>query len=205
MTLHTEHLACIRGHKTLFSELNMTLNPGQVLIVEGSNGSGKTSLLKTLTGLRPPNEGDVLWCGESIASLGSEYREKLAWLGHHNGIKEDLTALENLRLARALDAAGEKSINEVLDEVGLRGRKHSFPRQFSAGMKRRLALARLLLLDATLWILDEPQSALDKKGIAQFEWFLAKHLQNGGMAVMTSHHDVNLPGCKVDYLKLGAE
>ncbi|MDO6459505.1 cytochrome c biogenesis heme-transporting ATPase CcmA [Granulosicoccaceae sp. 1_MG-2023] len=192
MTLSTDNLACRRGHRTLFSGLNLAVGAGQVLLVEGSNGSGKTSLLKMLSGLRAPDEGEIYWHDTPIRKLGADYRRHLAWLGHDNGIKEDLTAAENLRLATALAPAGPRSLNEALDEVGLRDRKHTLPRLFSAGMKRRLALARLRLLDSRLWILDEPQTALDKTGIALFESILTDHLQAGGMAVMTSHHDVEL-------------
>ena len=202
MTLSTDNLACQRGHRTLFSGLNLSIAPGQALLVEGSNGSGKTSLLKMLSGLRPPDDGEVCWDGTPIRTLGADFRRHLAWLGHDNGIKEDLTAAENLRLAKALCESGERTINEVLEHVGLRDRKNTLPRLFSAGMKRRLALARLLLLESKLWILDEPQTALDRTGIALFESILTAHLQSGGLAVMTSHHDVELDDSLLVRLRL---
>ncbi len=192
VSLESHELSCIRGHHTLFANLGFRLDCGQVLLVEGSNGSGKTSLLKMLTGLRLPDAGKVFWLGQPIEDLGAEYREQITWLGHSNGIKEDLTAAENLRLSRTLSPTNTRKINDVLEMVNLRNRKNTLPRQFSAGMKRRLAIARLLLVSSPLWILDEPQAALDKSGIALFEGFLKAHLQNGGMAVMTSHHEVNL-------------
>lgn len=192
MSLKTREVSCIRGHRTLFDNLALTLEGGQALLVEGSNGSGKTSLLKMLTGLRPPDSGDILWKDQSIVSLGAEYRGQIAWLGHSNGIKEDLTAAENLRITQTLCPGNNRKINEALEMVELRRQKNALPRLFSAGMKRRLALARLLLVSSPLWILDEPQSALDKTGIAMFEAFLSEHLDKGGMAVMTSHHDVEL-------------
>ena len=99
MTLSTDNLACQRGHRILFSGLNLSIAPGQALLVEGSIGSGKTSLLKMLSGLRPPDDGEVCWDGTPIRTLGADFRRHLAWLGHDNGIKEDLTAAENLRLA----------------------------------------------------------------------------------------------------------
>ena len=204
MSLKTRDLACTRGHRTLFSELNLELNKGQVLLVEGSNGSGKTSLLKMLTGLRPTDAGEILWEDQNIEALGAEYRSQIAWLGHSNGIKEDLTAVENLRIARVLDQANERKINDVLEMVKLRAQKNTLPRQFSAGMKRRLSLARLLLINSPLWILDEPQAALDKTGIAMFESFLTEHVKNGGMAVMTSHHDVDLDKQYLVKLRLSA-
>lgn len=203
MSLKTRDLACTRGHRTLFSGLGLELNQGQVLLVEGSNGSGKTSLLKMLTGLRPTDAGEILWDNQNIETLGAQYREKVAWLGHCNGIKEDLTAVENLRVARTLDQANDRKINDVLDMVKLRAQKNTLPRQFSAGMKRRLSLARLLLIKSPLWILDEPQAALDKTGIAMFESFLTEHVKNGGMAVITSHHDVKLEEQYLVKLRLG--
>jgi len=192
VSLISRELACVRGHRTLFEKLDFTLAPGYVLLVEGDNGSGKTSLLKMLAGLRAPDHGDILWNGTSIRTLGADYRSQLLWLGHANGLKEDLTAAENLRIAQALHARTDRKINQVLEMVRLRGYKHTRPRLFSAGMKRRLALARLLLQQAPLWILDEPQASLDITGIAMLESFVHQHLADGGMAVMTSHHSVSL-------------
>ncbi len=204
MSLKSRGLSCVRGHFTLFEDLAFELDAGQVLLVEGSNGSGKTSLLKILTGLRPANAGEIFWNDQSIAYLGAEYREQLAWLGHSNGIKEDLTAAENLRVATTLFPVNERKINQALEMVNLRTQKNVLPRLFSAGMKRRLALARLLLFQSPLWILDEPQAALDRTGIAMFESFLRNHLQNGGLAVMTSHHEVDLEKQLIIRLRLDA-
>ncbi|HID06856.1 MAG TPA: heme ABC exporter ATP-binding protein CcmA, partial [Armatimonadetes bacterium] len=134
--------------------------------------------------------------------LDHAYKEQLAWLGHTNGIKEDLTAAENLRIARVLSPTNGRKINDALERVNLRNRKNAIPRHFSAGMKRRLALARFLLVSAPLWVIDEPQAALDKTGIALFESILQEHLDSGGMAVMTSHHDVNLDDAYIIRLRL---
>ncbi len=169
-----------------------------MLLVEGHNGSGKTTLLKTLAGLREPDAGTVLW----------EQPQPIVWLGHSNGIKDDLTALENLQMMQVM-ARGEgskkpPSLKAVLERMGLTGNGHRFPRHFSAGMKRRLALCRLLLSDARLWILDEPQAALDKAGIQLFEALLAEHLAQGGSAIMTSHHSVGLQASHIQHLRLAA-
>ncbi len=204
MSLQSRELSCIRGHNTLYRDLNFNLDIGQVLLVEGSNGSGKTSLLKTIAGLRLPESGQILWNGQDIQKLGAEYREQIAWLGHSNGIKEDLTTVENLQLARTLSKRNSRKINNILEIVSLRNKKNALPRQFSAGMKRRLALARLLLVCSPLWIIDEPQAALDRAGIEMFESMLRIHLQDGGMAVMTSHHDVNLNDSLVNKLRLSS-
>jgi heme exporter protein A len=210
MLLEVVGLHCTRGYHALFSDLAFTLEAGQLLLVEGHNGSGKTTLLKTLAGLREPDAGQVLW----------EQQQPIVWLGHSNGIKDDLTALENLQMMQVMagnlppipspsptGGEGSKkppSLKSVLERMGLAGNGHRFPRHFSAGMKRRLALCRLLLSDARLWILDEPQAALDKAGIQLFEMLLAEHLAQGGSAIMTSHHHVGLQGSHIQRLLLAA-
>lgn len=205
MLLEVAGLHCTRGYRSLFSDLAFTLEAGQLLLVEGHNGSGKTTLLKTLAGLREPDAGQVLWKQQPIAAWGAEYRQQFVWLGHSNGIKDDLTALENLQMMQALAPPRSHSpMKTVLERMGLAGNGHRFPRHFSAGMKRRLALSRLLLSSARLWILDEPQAALDKAGIQLFESILTEHLQQGGSAIMTSHHDVGLQGPHVQRLVLAA-
>lgn len=206
MLLQVVGLHCTRGYRTLFSELAFTLEAGQLLLVEGHNGSGKTTLLKTLAGLREPDGGQVLWGSQPIQSLGADYRQQFVWLGHSNGIKDDLTALENLQMMQALAGTvfSAAALKTVLERMGLAGNSHRFPRHFSAGMKRRLALSRLLLSNARLWILDEPQAALDRAGIQLFESLLQDHLQQGGGAVMTSHHTVGLSGSPIQRLLLAA-
>lgn len=206
MLLEVVGLHCTRGYRALFSDLAFTLEAGQLLLVEGHNGSGKTTLLKTLAGLREPDAGQVLWEQQPIQTWGAEYRQQFVWLGHSNGIKDDLTALENLQMMQVLAPPRSQPfpMKTVLERMGLAGNGHRFPRHFSAGMKRRLALSRLLLSSARLWILDEPQAALDRAGIQLFESILAEHLQQGGSAIMTSHHEVGLRGPHVQRLVLAA-
>ncbi len=200
--LEAKGLACRRGDRLLFKDQSFVLNSGQLLLVEGRNGSGKTTLLKTLATLRLQNRGDIHWDNQPIEKLGAEYLQNLAWLGHHNGIKSDLTAAENLRMTRSLMVPNKEKIGDVLDTIGLKGYRHTPARNFSAGMRRRLGLARLLLSDATLWVLDEPQSALDKKGISLFESLATTHLSKGGMIIMTSHHDVGFHSKYIQHLRL---
>lgn len=197
-TLEAFDLACRRGERLLFRQQNFRLESGQLLLVEGRNGSGKTTLLKTLATLRLQDKGEIHWCGSALKKLGANYLEKFSWLGHHNGIKDDLSAFENLRVTRSLQPENDLKISEALNTIGLKGYRHTSARNFSAGMKRRLGLARLLLADTPLWILDEPQSALDKSGIQLFESLATAHLDRGGMIVMTSHHDV---GFHSDYIQ----
>lgn len=194
MHLQAKGLRCSRGYHTLFKDLDFSLTAGQLLLVEGRNGCGKTTLLKTISGLRTADAGQVLWNQQPIQDCAAGYRQQFVWLGHTNGIKEDLTALENLQMMHTQTLYPTKlPFKALLEKLGLKGNAHRFPRHFSAGMKRRLGLARLLLSSAPLWILDEPQAALDKTGIRLFESLLSEHLQQGGSALMTSHHTVQLP------------
>lgn len=190
-TLEAHGLQSIRSDRLLFENLAFTLGAGEALLVEGPNGSGKTTLLRMLCGLGRPTEGTVLWCGTDIRAAWLEYVANLSYIGHRPSIKEDLTPLENLRVACALDGAREgMEILAVLDRVGLFGFEDVPCRTLSAGQRRRVALARLLLLDTPLWILDEPLTAIDRHGVAMLEQTLDDHLQAGGMAVLTTHQRI---------------
>ncbi len=190
-TYEARSLQCIRDDRVLFDELSFSVNPGQALVLEGRNGSGKTSLLRILCGIRLPESGTLLWEGRDIFRLGPEFHEHIAYLGHKDGSKLDLTPLENLRIARGLGKAQESiDLEEALDQVGLYGFEDIPTRNLSAGQQRRLAIARLLVTDAKLWILDEPFTSLDRKGIEHMERLFEEHLKRGGMAAMTTHHRI---------------
>ncbi len=199
-------LACIRGDRRLFAGLGFTLGPGERLHVTGENGSGKTSLLRMLCGLSPPEEGEVRWTGVAIASLGDEYRQAVLYLGHHNALKEELTALENLLTTSALAgvALGDAEGCEVLRRVGLAGREDLPVRFLSQGQKRRVALARLLWSPAPLWVLDEPYVALDAAAVGWLAEIIGAHIAGGGMAVLTSHQEVAIEGGVAQTLRLAA-
>jgi heme exporter protein A len=188
-------LACSRGERRLFDAVNFGLDAGDWLHVKGQNGSGKTTLLRTLIGLSPPDSGAVHWRGTDTRSCGDEYRRAFVYLGHQSALKDELTPLENLRLALAVDGFGadEAHLLEVLDRIGLRGREELPCRALSAGQKRRLLMARLLLRPADLWVLDEPFSALDGAGVELLCAMITRHLADGGIAVLTSHQDMPLP------------
>jgi heme exporter protein A len=187
-------LQCVRGERELFNNLSFSLGSGQMLLLSGPNGSGKTSLLRLLCGISPPASGEVRWQGESVLSRRGEYCRGMTYLGHHNGVKEELTPLENLRMATAVAdiVAGEDTIRAALDRVGLAGYEELPAKQLSQGQKRRVALARLLLAKAPLWILDEPLAALDVQAVALVEEVLAAHLAEGGLAVLTTHQPLNV-------------
>ena len=198
--LQGENLSCTRDDRELFSGLSFAVRPGQVLLLEGQNGSGKTSLLRIICGFREPDTGAVRWGGDEIPN--HQYYSDMAYVGHLDGIKKELTVLENLRLAQALSQAGKLTIQQALDKVRLTGYEDTLIQALSAGQKRRLSLARLLITDNILWILDEPFTSLDKQGIVLVEALMTEHCANGGMMVLTSHHDVNLEGIDVQRIRL---
>ena len=192
-SLEARGLACVRDDRTLFENLSFRLSSRQVLLLEGRNGSGKTSLLRILCGMRQPDGGELHWDGEDIFRLGPEYHAQIAYVGHRDGVKQDLTAHENLKLARGLGAPNPQTgIEEALDRVELWGFDDVPARNLSAGQQRRLALARLLVTRAHLWILDEPFTSLDSHGIGIVESLFANHVAGGGMLAVTSHHPVSL-------------
>ena len=202
--LEAHALECIRDDRTLFSNLDFRVEPGSALVLEGRNGSGKTSLLRILCGIRLPDSGTVTWGERDIDKLGPDYHMHMAYVGHRDGMKLDLTPLENLAMARALGMPNDITLEDALDLVDLRGFEDVLTRNLSAGQQRRLALARLLVTDTTLWILDEPFTSLDVHGIQVIEELLDAHTSSGGMLAVTSHHAVNLKNTTVQRINLSA-
>jgi len=200
--LEVKNLNCSRGHRSLFSGLNFKLSSSEVLLIEGGNGSGKSTLLKIVSGLRRPDAGEIMWNEHDINTIAADYSRQMVWLSHRNGINDSLTAKENIQIAISLSKSADININGVLDRVGLKAYANTPVRQFSAGMKRRLALSRLITQHASLWILDEPQGALDKAGVELLESLIAQHVANNGMVMMSSHHDVQFENITVQTLRL---
>lgn len=203
--LTVSRLACVRGDQTLFSGLDFSLAASNCLHVKGENGAGKTSLLRLLCGLGLPAEGDICWQNQNIRQLADDYRRELLYLGHHNALKDDLSALENLRLNAALAGSqlSEATAIEHLALAGLPVHKVDLPvRVLSQGQKRRTALARLLCSRAKLWILDEPFVALDLAAIDWLTRILAQHLDNAGLIIFTSHQDVTISAARLQTLRL---
>lgn len=193
-------LSCIRDDRVLFEGLTFELLAGQVLLLEGKNGSGKTSLLRILCGFREPDAGEVFWCGDAIND--SQYYQDMAYVGHLDGVKKELTVLENLKVSLALGQGGRYTIPQALAKVHLSDYDDVMVSALSAGQKRRLSLARLLITHNILWILDEPFTSLDKQGIALIESLMSEHCASGGMIVLTSHHDIELHGVDVYRINL---
>ena len=192
--LEVRSLECMRGDHRLFTNLSFSLQGGELLRLRGSNGSGKTSLLRTVCGLLEPSEGQVMWKGKNILSQRDEFNNALTYLGHHNGIKAELTGFENLRLSNVLSGnnVSDDRIYDALVQIGLGGREDLPTQVLSQGQKRRVALARLLLSEAELWILDEPFTALDVAAVDMLSKLIEGHLQKGRMVMFTTHQEVGI-------------
>ncbi|MDU8924651.1 cytochrome c biogenesis heme-transporting ATPase CcmA [Pasteurellaceae bacterium LIM206] len=190
--LQIERLACRRGENILFTELNFTVRTGDFIQIEGHNGIGKTSLLRILAGLSQPLRGKVRWDSEQISKCREDYHYYLLYLGHHAGIKPELTAWENVRFYQQISDCrqGDDILWDVLAKVGLLGREDIAAAQLSAGQQKRIALARLWLSNAPLWILDEPFTAIDKNGVKVLTALFERHVRQGGMVILTSHQEV---------------
>lgn len=203
--LSVHGLACARGDRTLFTGMDFELAGGELLMVQGGNGQGKTSLLRLLTGLSGPVAGEVRWRGEAIAKSREAFHRDMAYLAHANGIKEDLTPLENLRFQAGLAGRGfdADAAEQALRKLGLARCLDLPARMLSFGQRRRVALAGLLIAGALLWIMDEPLTGLDVHGVALVESLLREHLQRGGMVVMTTHQALTLDGASVRTLQVG--
>jgi len=204
--LECASLACMRGDRLLFKNLNFELNDAELMHVKGVNGSGKTSLLRILSGLMLAEAGGVSWNGTNIRKLREEYQQELLYIGHLPGIKGDLTALENLRVNMALSGCEitEEKAWEALGTIGLKGREDLTARVLSQGQQRRVALARMLVTSAKLWILDEPFTALDVKAVAMLQEVFVNHVKNGGMIILTTHQDFEVSDINVRLLDLGS-
>jgi heme exporter protein A len=193
-TLEARDLACSRGTATLFRNVTFSVSPGEWIAVRGPNGSGKTTLLRCVVGLTRADRGEVLWNGESIRGDAPRFHASLLFGGHLAGIKDDLSAEENLLGTLALRgvAVTPAACRAALGEAGLDKRRLLPARRLSAGQRRRIGLARLILDPAPLWALDEPLTALDDDGQQLFGRLLERHLARGGLALLATHHDLAL-------------
>lgn len=200
--LNIVSISSVRDDRVLFSGLSFSLQAGQVLVIEGRNGSGKTTLLRMLCGLRYPDEGEILWHNSSIERLKNQYYEQFSYLGHLDGVKKELTPVENLRVTAAMTWRSGIDEETALARVGLQGFEDVPAQQLSAGQRKRVALARLLISDCPLWILDEAFTALDRDGVKCLETLIEEHINNNGMVIMTSHQDISLPADRLQKVNL---
>ncbi len=200
-------LTCERGARLLFSGLAFSAEHGTLLRIAGPNGTGKTSLLRIMCGLLEPTAGEVRWRGGNIRRLREEYWKDLVYIGHLNGVKDDLTVRENLRVSVRVAgrAAGEAPLAQALDAVGLAGFEDTMARFLSQGQRRRVALARLYVSQSVpLWILDEPFTALDVRGVANLSTLIARHIEGGGTVVLTTHQEVPVDAARRKRVDLGS-
>lgn len=200
--LTARQLYCARDDRVLFENLDFDLAEGQVLQVHGSNGSGKTTLMRILCGLNDSYEGTIKWYGQDIEEQAAGFFSSLLYIGHRVGVSKVLNPIENLRWSCSLlQSVSDEQIMEALKEVGLRGFEESPCYTLSAGQQQRVSLARLIISPARLWVLDEPFTTLDSKGVAQLEQLLDRQAKAGGSVMVTTHHSLNLPDLSV--LSLG--
>jgi len=201
--LEARALSFLRQDEPVFAPLDFQLHAGELALVEGDNGSGKTTLLRMLAGLLHVGEGELRWRGEPLQH--DRCAGEILFLGHQLGLKADLSPRENLQIAAGLhgcrDGAG---VATVLADIGLRGYEDEPVRRLSAGQKKRAALARLLLLPAALWLLDEPYANLDRTGITLVNHILEAHTAVGGAALVTSHGAVSFHGGEPRHIRMHA-
>ncbi len=203
--LEVSNLTAIRDERVLFENLSFSIQSGELVQIEGRNGTGKTTLLRIVTGLADRDEGEIYWNQINIEDDRDSYHSELLFLGHQTGIKRELTAFENLHFYQAVHAlkVTTEEIYQALTQVGLAGREDVPVANLSAGQQRRVALARLWLSNQKLWILDEPLTAIDKQGVKVLESLFLQHTEKGGIVVLTTHQDMFADNDKLRKIKLG--
>lgn len=206
MKLKVENLGCERNDKQLFSGMTFGLEPGELIQVDGSNGSGKTTLLRMISGLMPIDEGMIYWNDSPIQKNRSEFMGELSFVGHKNGIKDELTAGENLKMDRTLTGRPSGvSVADALGRLGIAHCEHQLCRHLSAGQRQRVSLSRLLISATRLWVLDEPLTALDRDAQEIVRDLLVEHMESGGMALVTSHQSIEWRWHAQRTVRLGAD
>jgi len=207
--LHVQQLFCERDDRVLIRDLAFSLGSGDILQIEGPNGSGKTTLIRILCGLSDDYEGQIFWRGAPRQHHDDRFRQEHLYFGHLTGIKTSLSPRENLRWILQLKGVAqtgaglEQAIESALATVGLASYEDVPVYALSAGQKRRVALARLQIEPACLWVLDEPFTAIDRKGVAELETLVQQHAARGGSVILTTHHALALPGLRKLQLGLG--
>lgn len=203
--LELKSLACVRGERRLFSGISAHYAPGTLVRVCGDNGTGKTSLLRMVAGLSEPAAGQILWQGQDSQRERAAFQRDLVYLGHASGIKDELDPVENLMASSALaaEAIAIEPARQALGEMGLGERLALECKVLSAGQRRRVALARLLVTRKPLWLLDEPFNALDPQAVGRLADTVGRHLAAGGLCLYTTHQPVPISAARSVELRLG--
>ena len=196
--LHVDHVSYSRNDESILSGVSLSVKPGILMQIEGANGSGKTTLIKLMSGLLEPEEGTVSWHSKPIDATDSLYRGDFAYVGHKSGLKPDLTARENIEVYASLSGGRDwMTPDDALDQVGVKSLADTLCSEMSAGQKKRVTLARLLVRKVTLWLLDEPFANLDSSGGDMLKSMISEHLAAGMVAVST-HRRINWDGMQVE-------
>lgn len=202
--LSVRELACVRGGRELFSGLTFSVSAGEVAQIEGANGAGKTTLMRTLCGLSQFESGEIAWNEISIGENPEAWHASMAYVGHAHAVKSELSVVENLRVFSRLSAVRQGiTLADAVERVGLAGYDDELCKTLSAGQRRRAGLARLVIADVTIWVLDEPYTALDVKGVAIVNALIADHAARGGSVILSSHQAVSIDGVDVSRIALG--
>jgi heme exporter protein A len=187
-------LVLFRGERCLFKGLSFSLNPGELLLLEGQNGCGKTSLMRAIAGLLEFESGEILWGGRPVREYRQDFHGAMVWMAHRTGLKADLTLVENLQFEASLRTPSDAVFDEVLERLEIQRLKSLPVRSLSAGQQRRVSLARMLLSDARLWLMDEPVTNLDRDGRRLVMDLVNEHLSRNGMCLMAAHQDIEIKG-----------
>lgn len=190
--LSAKDLTLIRGERCLFQQLEFALDAGELMLLQGQNGSGKTSLLRAIAGLLSLESGEIRWNDVSVLSQRQNFHAAMVWLAHRTGLKADLTPAENLHFESTLRPQSNKDMTAIYERLGIARLKRVPLRSLSAGQQRRVALARMLMADVPLWLMDEPFTNLDSEGRKLVIELTEEHLASGGLCVMAAHQDVDI-------------
>jgi heme exporter protein A len=202
--LCVEKIHVWRGDRHVLQGVSTQIGHGELLHVSGPNGTGKTTLLRVVSGLLRPEQGSVTWLGRSIVEYRDDYQAALAYAAHEPALKGDLTALENLRFSVGLKRRSKpQELRGALERTGVAACADLPARVLSAGQRRRVSLARVIAMQASLWLLDEPYANLDAAGSELVSGLLQDHVVAGGIALVVAHRELAL-ACNVRRLELNS-